>query len=487
MMDPTSISKRTARDLADNTKPEFVMNAVPVSKTRQLTSRFALLCSWLFALALWAPAPAQGQQTKLYIVDTSLNYPGFPGNANPFSTHKTNEFAGSMLIHVFHSGGGGARSAQWTTANANDFGSGAGISIDDWRAVMQTDSEYATAGEDYVDSSGSLSFGTGAGIDTAVIPLINDQDDEFNEDILFRVHSPSPRAFDAMPPNTLMLCTTNSANSLVIENGVRLPLIPQGGGQPPEACTRVVMNDSAANENLITVATILYDDTPAGAVDSTFVNDIDDTHNDDDIFIIRPGANNQVLAVAVDSAQRSIIGGEFTGYNGQTRNRVARILNNGRLDTSFNALPASGANGEISAIAIQSDGRILIGGNFSSYNGANRNGIARLNTDGSLDTSFNPGTGANGQVREIAIDSQGRIVLGGDFLVYNGAAANRIVRVAAMAPLTERSILASEPMAPFTPWVLRRTTRSSWADNSRPSTESTGIALPNSTSTAPLM
>ena len=91
MMDPTSISKRTARDLADNTKPEFVMNAVPVSKTRQLTSRFALLCSWLFALALWAPAPAQGQQTKLYIVDTSLSYPGFPGNANPFTTHKTNQ------------------------------------------------------------------------------------------------------------------------------------------------------------------------------------------------------------------------------------------------------------------------------------------------------------------------------------------------------------------------------------------------------------
>ena len=432
MMESISISERTGRARADKTKPEFVMNAVPVSKTRQLTSRFALLALWLLLFVVWLPASAQAGDTKVYVVDTSLNYAGFPGNSNPFPTHRTNEFSGSILVHLFHTGGGGGRNVQWSTEPAGDFGRGQDLTMADWRKIMQTDSEYATAGEDYMASGGQLNFPSGAGIATALIPIIDESVDEFNEDILFHVTNPQPRAFDAMPRQTLMLCTSNSANALVFERGLELPLVPQGGGLPDEACTTVTGDNAAdpgAREHMITAATILFDDTPAGAVDSTFVNDSNDSHNDDDLFIIRPGANNQVLAVAVDAAQRTIIGGEFTGYNGTTRNRIARILNNGRLDASFNPQPASGANGEVSAIEIQSDGRILIGGDFSSYNGVNRNGIARLNTDGSLDTSFNPGTGVDGQVRVIKVDSQGRVVIGGDFLVYNGNSANRIVRV----------------------------------------------------------
>src|SRR6056297_1089127 len=62
----------------------------------------------------------------------------------------------------------------------------------------------------------------------------------------------------------------------------------------------------------------------------------------------------------------------------------------GNLDLSFD--PGSGANGNISSIAFQ-DSKIIIAGNFTEYNGTAINRIARLNQDGSLDTSFSPGTG----------------------------------------------------------------------------------------------
>ncbi|MFM9006926.1 MAG: delta-60 repeat domain-containing protein, partial [Flavobacteriales bacterium] len=69
----------------------------------------------------------------------------------------------------------------------------------------------------------------------------------------------------------------------------------------------------------------------------------------------------------------------------------------GTLDAGFN--PGTGADNIIYATALQTDGKIIIGGQFTSYNGTTRNSIARLNADGTLDASFNPGTGANDRIR----------------------------------------------------------------------------------------
>ena len=70
-----------------------------------------------------------------------------------------------------------------------------------------------------------------------------------------------------------------------------------------------------------------------------------------------------------------------------TRNNIARLETDGRLDQTLN-LNTVGA--DVSATAVQPDGKILIGGNFTSVLGVARNKIARLNTDGTLDTAFNP-------------------------------------------------------------------------------------------------
>jgi len=139
------------------------------------------------------------------------------------------------------------------------------------------------------------------------------------------------------------------------------------------------------------------------------------------------GAYGFVYTTIIQSDGKIIIGGNFTIYNGSTRNRIARLNTDGSLDTSFN--PGTGANSAVRTIKLQSDGKIIIGGDFTSYNGISRNRIARLNTNGSLDTSFNPGTGANNSVNSTSVQSDGKIIIGGDFTTYNGVSRNRIARL----------------------------------------------------------
>ncbi len=99
----------------------------------------------------------------------------------------------------------------------------------------------------------------------------------------------------------------------------------------------------------------------------------------------------------------------------------------GQLDGTFQV--GTGPNQPVEAIAVQPDGKILIGGGFTFCNGVARPGIARLNEDGSLDTSFDPGQGANGVVRDIAIRPDGKILIAGDFTTYAGSTSNRIALV----------------------------------------------------------
>jgi uncharacterized delta-60 repeat protein len=139
------------------------------------------------------------------------------------------------------------------------------------------------------------------------------------------------------------------------------------------------------------------------------------------------GANNIVYKLVLQNDDKIVIGGHFTGYNGATRNRVARLNADGTLDASFN--PGTGASSTVLSLAVQSDNKVVIGGHFTSYNGATRSRIARINTDGSIDGTFDPGTGANDYITNIFINSDGRILIGGEFKSYNNSMSYRIARV----------------------------------------------------------
>lgn len=122
-----------------------------------------------------------------------------------------------------------------------------------------------------------------------------------------------------------------------------------------------------------------------------------------------------------------IIVGSFTKYNNITANRIARLLPNGNLDPTF--ITGSGSSVIISNARVLASGKILISGNFLEFNGTSKNKIARLNYDGSVDETFNIGTGFNDDIDAIAVQEDGKIILGGSFTTYNGIIANRIIRL----------------------------------------------------------
>jgi uncharacterized delta-60 repeat protein len=162
------------------------------------------------------------------------------------------------------------------------------------------------------------------------------------------------------------------------------------------------------------------------------------------------GSNNGVPTLAVQADGKVMIGGEFTQYNGVDRIRIARLNADGSLDMDFN--PGMGPNSTVYTLAPQADKKILIGGFFTSYNGTERNRIARLNADGSLDTGFNPGTGANGSIWTTAIQPDGKIIIGGDFTGYDGVSRvriNRIQNTVGPAPDTQAPVADVENLLPF--------------------------------------
>jgi uncharacterized delta-60 repeat protein len=142
-----------------------------------------------------------------------------------------------------------------------------------------------------------------------------------------------------------------------------------------------------------------------------------------------PNANGVVHAIAVQADGKVLAGGAFFSVNGgssiggQPRNNIARLDPITGLADSFNP----NANDAVFAIAVQADGKILVGGAFTHIGGQNRNNIARLNPDGTADITFNPN--ASLPVNSIAVQADGRILVSGDFNSIGGAARNHIARL----------------------------------------------------------
>ena len=140
------------------------------------------------------------------------------------------------------------------------------------------------------------------------------------------------------------------------------------------------------------------------------------------------GANSFLNKVAVQADGKIVITGNFTNYNGTVINRIARLNADGSLDTSFN--PGTGnTDGEIFTVTFQTDGKILVGGLIPTFNGVTVNNLLRLNTDGSLDTSFATGTGVNNWVRKFIVQPDGKIIVGGEFATFNGTPKTRVMRL----------------------------------------------------------
>jgi uncharacterized delta-60 repeat protein len=146
----------------------------------------------------------------------------------------------------------------------------------------------------------------------------------------------------------------------------------------------------------------------------------------DPSFDTGEGFNEDVRAVAIQPDGRVVVAGFFTRFNGVPRNRIARLLPDGGLDESFD--PGAGLSDNAHIVLLQSDGKILVGGFFQQVAGVNKRGIARLNTDGSLDATF-AGSGVNGDVQALTFDYDGRLLVGGNYTSINSVNRTDIARL----------------------------------------------------------
>jgi uncharacterized delta-60 repeat protein len=151
------------------------------------------------------------------------------------------------------------------------------------------------------------------------------------------------------------------------------------------------------------------------------------TGTQDNTFLSSSGFNNTVNNIQLQSDGKMIIGGQFTTYSGSAFNRIMRLGTSGSIDTTF--VSSSGANGTVHNIRLQSDEKMVLGGAFTTYSGSSVNRIVRLGTSGSIDTTFNIGTGLNSTANALAIQSDGKFIAGGSFTTYSGSNINRIVRI----------------------------------------------------------
>ncbi len=136
-----------------------------------------------------------------------------------------------------------------------------------------------------------------------------------------------------------------------------------------------------------------------------------------------PNASGVVYSLAVESSGKMLLGGRFTTVGNARRDFIAHLNADGTLDSAFNL----NADGSVYSMAIQSDGKILLGGIFRSMGGATRTYIARLNADRTLDSEFNPN--ASSIVNSLAVQPDGKILLGGSFDSVGGTTRNHIARL----------------------------------------------------------
>ena len=141
-----------------------------------------------------------------------------------------------------------------------------------------------------------------------------------------------------------------------------------------------------------------------------------------------PNANGLVRVLIIQQNGKILLGGDFTtlspnGGAAITRNHIARLNPDGTLDTAFNP----NGNDSVYSIAVQADGKILAGGQFTSIGGQTRNHIGRLDATTGLADSFDPN--ANNEVDAIAVQADGKILAGGYFTSIGGAPRSLFARL----------------------------------------------------------
>lgn len=148
----------------------------------------------------------------------------------------------------------------------------------------------------------------------------------------------------------------------------------------------------------------------------------------DTTFNIGTGFTYTVYSIERQSDGKYIVAGDFQNYNGSAVARIARLDVTGALDNTFNS-GGAGADGIVTVATILPSGKIIAAGYFTNYNGLSSPRIVRLNSDGSTDGTFSVGAGFNQNVNEVCVQTDGKIMATGNFTTYKGGSITRIIRI----------------------------------------------------------
>lgn len=341
-----------------------------------------------------------------------------------------------------------------------------------------TSSGGATPGADYTDVSGTLVFAPGETLKTFVVPILNDTLIETNEIVNLTLSNAVNGTLGALKTAHLVIVDDEAFDvpagdvekDFAVGDGAngRVTAIALQNDGPTNTTRRIVLAGEFNEVNRTPrqrVARLLDD----GSLDTNYANGVTIdgpirsvlatadgklviggefstvdgvaanriarlgiTGHLDTLFAVGAGANGPVLGLAPvrdgsTNSQRIVVAGAFSSINSVFRARIAILGNDGKVDLTFD--PNLGPDGDITAVAAQPDGKIVIAGNFALYNGVPRSRIARINLDGSLDQTFDAGTGISpGAINSLVIEADDKILVGGDFAAAGGLEHKGIAR-----------------------------------------------------------
>jgi uncharacterized delta-60 repeat protein len=141
------------------------------------------------------------------------------------------------------------------------------------------------------------------------------------------------------------------------------------------------------------------------------------------------GVNGEVFAVLVQPDGKIVIGGRFSAINGIARNNIARLNADGTLDRDF--AEQEGVNGQVNALVLLPSGDIVAGGTFTQAGQREIGNLARFRASGAVDEGFGGTTdpGVNGSVFALAAQPDGKILVGGNFSAVSGRPCRGLARL----------------------------------------------------------
>ncbi len=303
----------------------------------------------------------------------------------------------------------------------------------------------AIEGVDFVGRSGTLTFASGAVSASFSVDFIDDADPEGSEPIELSLRNPSDGS---------ALGAIDKARLFIQDNERRGTLVDWSFDGA--ISTRDFVSDLALLPDGRIIASGVFSRAGNPTIDRVLLFDIDG-FRDRDFDMDDEVPNSRVVSLVVQPDGKVIIGGDFTQIGDVVSPGIARLNRDGTIDSGFD--PGAGFDGDsrsVFEIALQEDGKILVGGVFDTFDGERSRSLVRLNANGSIDRGFDLGEGivsnASGfsgpWVSRILPQSDGKILIGGQFTEVGGSAYRNVARLNADGSLDPSFAIGGGPTGP---------------------------------------